>query len=110
MLLLDSLFKPSSVNFPFNYVNSINGVNAILYRLDEPEVSEVLQKLSPGNILSDIGFAPRLLSKRSLQRVQDVCLAAKGTQLIHFIFTSHNAQQCFLYYSITKYRALNLNG
>ena len=44
----------------------------------EPEISEILQKLSPGNVLSEIGFSPSLLSKRTLKRVQEVCLGAKG--------------------------------
>ena len=64
---------------PFICLNEFFMIHS--YSLDEPEseVSAILQKLSPGNILSDIGFAPRLLSKRALKRVQDVCLAAKGT-------------------------------
>lgn len=42
------------------------------------EISDVLRKLSPGNVLTEIGYAPTLLSKKTLKHVQDTCLKTRG--------------------------------
>lgn len=37
-----------------------------------------MQKLLAGHVLSDIGYSPSLLSQKTLERVQGMCLAAKN--------------------------------
>ena len=42
------------------------------------DIPEFMKKLTPGHILSEIGFSSVLLSKETLSRVQDICLKNKN--------------------------------
>ena len=35
-------------------------------------------KLTPGHVLSDIGYSPSLLSKKTLEKVENLCLKASN--------------------------------
>lgn len=49
----------------------------MIFLEENGDVPEILKKLSPGHVLSNIGYAPSLLSKKTLKRVQDAVLKAR---------------------------------
>lgn len=45
---------------------------------DDEDTPEFMKKLSPGYMLSEIGYSPSLLSESTLSRVKELCLQAKN--------------------------------
>lgn len=46
---------------------------------DQDKISEFLRRrLSPGHLLSEIGYSPSLLSRKTAEKVEKLCLSASG--------------------------------
>ena len=72
------------------------------FTAEESGAPHFLAKLSPGHVLSDIGYSPSLLSKKTLKKVETLCLKASAIDPASLDSTEENKLQTGMAMTVQK--------
>ena len=69
---------------------------------EEDGTTNFMKKLSPGHVLSEIGYSPSLLSKKTLKKVETLCLEASNINPSSLDSTEENKLQTGMAMTVQK--------